>query len=148
MGHSRRFDRAQFAPGRHRQGAELRGVGAELIQGHRDDGAGRYPNVRPLNREFRQIRVIERLDGAADDFSQVRSAPARLQQQIVRQAERQQPAFDRLMGMLRARGIAKALGGNPAHRRKRVPDADDAALPESAFEAYPKLHAWSATAAS
>ncbi len=47
----------------------------------------------------------------------------RLQQQIVRPPQRQQPARDGVLGVLGAGHVAQALGGNRADRRQRVLDA-------------------------
>jgi hypothetical protein len=48
-------------------------------------------DVGPLDREFRHFRVVRSLDRAADDFSQIRACPPRLQQQIASAAGRLQP---------------------------------------------------------
>src|ERR1700679_2098666 len=51
------------AAGGHRQGAELRGVGAKLVKRHRDGNPGsrRHPDIGPRNGEFRYVRIVESL---------------------------------------------------------------------------------------
>ena len=90
------------APLRDRQGAKLRGVGAKLVERHRDgdDGARRHPDIGSRNREFRLVGIIEGFGSAADDRGKVRAAPSCLQKQVVRASEREQPALDRLLRVL------------------------------------------------
>src|ERR1700730_7901956 len=75
----------------HRQGAELRGVRADLVERHRDgnDGARRHLNIGSRNREFRFIRIVEGFGGAADDLAKIGAAPSCLQKEIVSFPERQ-----------------------------------------------------------
>ena len=77
----------------------------------------------PANREFRRIRIVEGFGGAAHDLFEIGAAPSRLQQQIVRPPQRQQPAFDGVLRVLGAGHVAQALRGNGADRRQRVLDA-------------------------
>ena len=111
--------------GGHRQRAELRGVGTELVERHRNrnDRAGGNLNIGSIDQKSRPVRVIERLSCAVDDFSQIGASPARLQQKVMRVAKGQQAAFDCVLCVLRARRIAKALRRNGTHGCKRVLDA-------------------------
>jgi hypothetical protein len=77
----------------------------------------------PFDREFRHGRTVKSLGCALDDFPQVCVGPPCLQQKITSPAKCQQSAFDRVLRMLSAGSLAKALGDNRAYRRKRVLDA-------------------------
>jgi hypothetical protein len=103
-------------PRRHRQRAELGGVGAELIESHRDrdHGARRHPDVRPFDGKPRRVLIIEGFGGAADDFAEVGAGPAGLQQQVMSPPERQQAAFDSVLRVRRLGYVAKALRGDGA----------------------------------
>ena len=107
------------------QGAEFRGVGAKLIerQGKRDDSTGRDLDIGPFDQKFAGPLAVEGFDRAADDLHQAGARPSRLQQQIVRLSERDQPAFDRLLAVLDTDRRPQALRGNGAHGSQGVLDA-------------------------
>ena len=110
---------------RDRQGAKLRGVGAKLVERHRDgdDGTRCHPDIGARNREFRLIGIIEGFGGAADDRAQICAAPSCLQEQIVRSPKREQAALD---GVLRVPGfgqVAQALRDDGADGCERILDA-------------------------
>jgi hypothetical protein len=58
-----------------------------------------------------------------DDVGKVCARPLRLQQEIVRAAQCQQPALDGVLAVLDAGCGAQAPRGDGAHRRQRVLDA-------------------------
>jgi len=77
------------APFWDRQGAKLRGVGAKLVECHRDrdDGARCHPDIGSRNREFGLIGIIEGFGGTANNRAKVRAAPSCLQKEVVRASE-------------------------------------------------------------
>ena len=77
----------------------------------------------PEIENFGASGIVEGFGGAADDLAEIGAGPSCLQQEIVRPAERQQPAFDSVLRMFSSRRVAQALGGDGAHGRERILDA-------------------------
>ena len=77
----------------------------------------------PTIENFAASGIVEGFGGAAHDLFEIGAGPSRLQQQVVRPSQRQQPAFDGELRVLGAGHVAQALRGNGADRRQRVLDA-------------------------